>query len=1364
MPSHREGAQGALESHAGSGPHRYSLGMPSEVRPDPSLRALRELASSLVRLLIRLQPYGGVLDVADEASAAVTAMRSMLVRQPTQQKIIADVAQALGTTLSREFPEGELTPGDVTAAAYALEKALEKFEMETAILGSIAAPERLHQEILNRGGSELRSQLGNESAKAVFTLLLTETTRAIANTAPARPDFVSITVPHLLRQDEARQNEIELLQEQSQSHEITLTALVESLSNQESSDDATRFQATLTETTVETSRAVRAFLVEQQVRTPSTVANRETEIGDLRTRVRHDETWWGWRGPPWAGKSTLIASLTPERFPDADIVGFFIVGRDSMANSQAAFLLALIPQLASLIGQATIDIPSEPILRRQQFTGLLEDAGSVCMANGRRLLLLVDGLDEDVSLQKENSIEGSIAALLPAILPPGVVAVVTSRPEPPLPGDVGSSHPLRDERIWHPLSPVPEAQASRTAAEAELRDLISSHVGLALAAFPAAAGAPLTATDLSELLEVDYIELLGTLERKDARSLTSVPSRPNATSSRAYRLGHEKLDEMLVRLLNPRLTDGVAAYGPEWRDLRQQTLEPWRRKILFWATKAYEADWPQVTPEYLLSWSLPQMLFDTEESIEGAVDLLMDERRIDRLFAVDNSYASALSQIRNGITIVQSLAPDSLPQLGRLLAMLELLSGRHDNCPPEAVAVLVKLGQGSRALSISGSIREPSRRLDVLFAVGRAAVTVGNPEWIGKASVGVLDTLLEGGQVDGTGSLDSALRRGGELFASDIFSKSLEQFLEGCEDPDKRRLLLRVKGFTGGRNAAMQPLLEFATSELDEARNLVDVRLRPALLAGDFAEAGEVARAVSQVLDEANVPRSDALRKDLGIVSACTSSTSTLGDIEGIVTLVRWLVAMDAEPAARTLAEHVAWVARSSGKTTKERGGALALTADLLASLGLVERATEQVELALSVAVQVEVAPGCSIGGALAREHAWREIVKATATVGDDRVAEELSHELLGEQGNVEISVGMCARGEELSKVLDLRLPSDFDRARLVSALAEHIWSRPEDAEHLVRYTHQLRDPLARAGAFRSLAVQAAKEVSLLPRARTIVDEIHNIASGCRDAPTSRRVGVVEAAALAGTRQPVRAGMTLARITIPGDRIEALVLCSTSASECGLFEVGIETAHLASVEAWRINHAEARDNYLVPVAGALSRAGRPDFGMDLAGALTSQRAKLEATAQVVGVLGPGRHADARRGIQALRSYSGEFGRSNAFATKVLASAGESLISAGYMEEGEQLLDETRRSAYGLGRSAQVDLEITYARAFSNLDHQRSLEALIAAWIRSGSPWQGWEVLSHLDPNTVRSLSAWLNDRVQGKVDPPRPAWSPIPRM
>lgn len=46
LPWHHEGAQGALGSRAGSGSHRYSLGMSSEVHPDPSLRALREWAKT----------------------------------------------------------------------------------------------------------------------------------------------------------------------------------------------------------------------------------------------------------------------------------------------------------------------------------------------------------------------------------------------------------------------------------------------------------------------------------------------------------------------------------------------------------------------------------------------------------------------------------------------------------------------------------------------------------------------------------------------------------------------------------------------------------------------------------------------------------------------------------------------------------------------------------------------------------------------------------------------------------------------------------------------------------------------------------------------------------------------------------------------------------------------------------------------------------------------------------------------------------------------------------------------------------------------------------------------------------------------
>lgn len=72
--------------------------------------------------------------------------------------------------------------------------------------------------------------------------------------------------------------------------------------------------------------------------------------------------------------------------------------------------------------------PSTPGLRRR----LLEDAAAQAVKAGRRLVLVVDGLDEDCGSLPGSGL-ASIAACLPKRPPDGLRVIVSGRPDPPPP-------------------------------------------------------------------------------------------------------------------------------------------------------------------------------------------------------------------------------------------------------------------------------------------------------------------------------------------------------------------------------------------------------------------------------------------------------------------------------------------------------------------------------------------------------------------------------------------------------------------------------------------------------------------------------------------------------------------------------------------------------------------------------------------------------------------------------------------------------------------------------------------------------------------------------------------------------------------
>jgi hypothetical protein len=92
---------------------------------------------------------------------------------------------------------------------------------------------------------------------------------------------------------------------------------------------------------------------------------------------------------------------------------------------------------------------------------------------GERLILVVDGLDEDRGVGGPDAY--SVAALLPANPPTGMRVVVAGRPDPPIPDDVPRWHRLREPGIIRPLVPSAYAQGIETLAQQELRRRAARH-------------------------------------------------------------------------------------------------------------------------------------------------------------------------------------------------------------------------------------------------------------------------------------------------------------------------------------------------------------------------------------------------------------------------------------------------------------------------------------------------------------------------------------------------------------------------------------------------------------------------------------------------------------------------------------------------------------------------------------------------------------------------------------------------------------------------------------------------------------------------------------------------------------------------
>jgi WD40 repeat protein len=314
--------------------------------------------------------------------------------------------------------------------------------------------------------------------------------------------------------------------------------------------------------------------------------DRERELDKLVEFATGLEGYRWLVGGPWAGKTGLVAHFLGSVPAGVDVVAYFLVRRGGSDNSDR-FLSEANDQLARLLGEDT---------RVQQndlgvtWQSLWQRAVDQAERTGRHLLLVVDGLDEDLSRSRGLP---SVASLLPTLVGARAHVLVTSRPNPGVPSDVDIDHPLRKTSL-SPLEPSRHARAIEARAYQELDQVLrhrgetGGKVGRArrVLSLLAAAEGPLSLRDLADLTGAKTWKVEDTVEDQLARLVQ--PSVQGQLPRLMF--AHETLRESATGLFAGR------------------ELEQARQRILDWAADQAAAGWSiDETPDYLLD-SYPDLL------------------------------------------------------------------------------------------------------------------------------------------------------------------------------------------------------------------------------------------------------------------------------------------------------------------------------------------------------------------------------------------------------------------------------------------------------------------------------------------------------------------------------------------------------------------------------------------------------------------------------------------------------------------------------------------------------------------------------------------------------------------------------------
>ncbi|MGY0462883.1 hypothetical protein ACW14Y_21920 [Kitasatospora sp. cg17-2] len=415
-------------------------------------------------------------------------------------------------------------------------------------------------------------------------------------------------------------------------------------------------------------------------------------------RSPHAPSYLWWHNELPVGKTALLTAWSPPR-DNADVLSCVL--SDALGtNSRSGFLKALGEQFE-------VDAPRRKRSEEARFAHLLAKATARSRQNRRQLVLLVDGLDEDLAwpaVGAPPAATGSIAALLPADPPANVRIVVSSRLSGPLPADVPDGHPLRLRECLRPLLIGDRAYEVEQTGFADLERLRATGLGRAVTDLLALTddGGGLRASDLADLAGASVEELTGLLGGRRHRCIIS-----NDASAGTYLLSHQNMAYAIRagwdRPLTDRLTHGLRA----------------------WANRWHAAGWPEGAPPYLLTeWPGPSA--DLGE--RGHV--LLDPSRQLRV-AGTLGPRLALDQLRSFSGGPAGAAPPGPPGIDtavRLAASLDLMQRRVGEVPPRAPVLLARLGDVPRARSVARSEPQLVRRAARLAQVAVEAAGARHPD------------------------------------------------------------------------------------------------------------------------------------------------------------------------------------------------------------------------------------------------------------------------------------------------------------------------------------------------------------------------------------------------------------------------------------------------------------------------------------------------------------------------------------------------------------------------------------------------------------------------------------------------------------
>ena len=922
---------------------------------------------------------------------------------------------------------------------------------------------------------------------------------------------------------------------------------------------------------IEVARARRAA----EALAPVVLIGRSAELAALADFAGSDMRWRWIQGSAFAGKTALLAWFALHPPDRVDVVACFL--RRTTGDNTADYALDVLTRQLGLLAGWRGYLPSQFLSERaNDLVDLLDEAARACAERGRRLLVLVDGLDE----YDAASARLDLAAWLPdaGSLPGQAMLLAASRTGADV--HLPPAHPLRSH-----LQQITAAEAAteiRQTARAELdRALNPGGFASRLVCCLAVAGGGLTSSELRAFLkrrgvDADFYEIDALLGSSLGRSLIRLPDPDGATGPDAESTG----TQVYVFAHDTLLTEA--------RVLVAADLATYEELLDAWAEEYVRRDWPADTPRYLLRRYTRELARRARDpAIPGsrcraAVDQLfmVAARRSRWLWLFEQTGNPALPD-QEIVTAQQAIAdtrgrsglhPDELAfRLAVLALRRRPVAGGRAGIARIAATVWARAGRVNAAVDLAAAIDDSVLRAEALSEV--AAVQAG-----AEIALQFMPLLSDPWQRAAVLSTAAALAGAGQ--AGDVAGRAL-QAVAGIDDPERRAVVLTGVAAALAEAGQDQMVLD-AAAEIDKERR-----------AATLTKAGQAAEAAGQALQDAAAADDPGPRAEM--LSSAAAALAEAGQAEQAAAAAEQALqdaaAIDRPELAADTLSRIATVLAWAGQAGQ---AAAAAEQALQTAAGIDDPLTQSVALSRVAAALADTGQA---------EQAARVAGQAlqTAAAIDDREwqLEALSWmaPVLARAGQAEQAA--AAAGQVLQAVAAMDDP--MHRVVMLGVTAEALiaagWAT-EVAAQMLQTAAVIDDPALAIQALAGVTAALAK-AGQAEQAADIAERAVRLADGVDD-PQERVLALAELArALAEAGQAARAagaaGLALEAVfgfDDPPQRFLALAAVAAMLAKAGQAEQAAEVAGRTLQAAVGVDDPAQRAWALSRVVAALAETGQ----------------------------------------------------------------------------------------------------------------------------------------------------------------------------